>query len=144
MLKSFRELEVWQKAHALVLEIYRVSDDFPDKERYGITAQLRRAAVSVPANIAEGFARRSTAEFMQSLTISNGSLEEARYLLLLARDLSYLPQAEYDKLEQYFDSIAQMLAALSRSLKSRMRNAQPSRVAGRGSRAALGVQRGTQ
>ncbi|HSC77095.1 MAG TPA: four helix bundle protein [Candidatus Acidoferrales bacterium] len=144
MLKSFRELEVWQKAHALVLEIYRVSDDFPDKERYGITAQLRRAAVSVPANIAEGFARRSTPEFMQSLTISNGSLEEARYLLILARDLSYLRQTEYDKLDNNLDSIAQMLAALSRSLKNRMRNGQPSRVAGRGSRAALSVPRGTQ
>jgi four helix bundle protein len=79
MLKSFRELEVWQKAHSLVLEIYRVTARFPDSEKYGIVSQLRRAAMSIPANIAEGFGRRGTKEFLQCLAIGNGSLEETRF-----------------------------------------------------------------
>ena len=83
-LRSFTELEVWQKAHALVLDVYRVTDRFPDRERFGIVAQLRRAAASIPANIAEGFGRRTTKELLQSVAISNGSLEESRYFLILS------------------------------------------------------------
>jgi four helix bundle protein len=136
MLKSFRELEVWQKTHALVLDIYRVTDRFPDRERFGITSQLRRAATSVPANIAEGFARRTTAEFLQFLGVSNASLEEARYFLLLSRDLCYLAAPSYNPLEKQADSIAQMLAALSRSLRNRSQFGRGTRNAGRGSRVA--------
>ena len=117
MLKSFRELEVWQKAHALVLDIYRVTDKFPDRERFGIAAQIRRAAASIPANIAEGFGRRTTKELLQSLTISNGSLEETRYFLILSRDLRYLVPEDYQRLDQQCTSVAQMLSALVRSLR---------------------------
>ena len=134
MLKSSRELEVWPKAHTLVLEVYRVTETFPDRERFGVVAQLRRSAVSVPANIAEGFGRRTTPEYLQSLAISNGSLEETRYLLLLSRDLSFLAGSDFERLDRECDSIAQMLAALSRSLRSKVASAHGSRVAGRGSR----------
>jgi four helix bundle protein len=119
MLKSFKELEVWQKAHSLVLDVYRVTNLFPRNEQFGVTSQLRRAASSIPANIAEGFGRRTTRELLQCIAIANGSLEEARYFLLLSRDLRYLPPTEFQKLDRDATSVAQMLAALSRSLKLR-------------------------
>ena len=100
MLKSFKELEVWQKAHQLVLQTYRVTDGFPDKEKYGIVSQVRRSAASVPANIAEGFGRRTTKELLQFLANANGSLEETRYFLLLSCDLGYLAKERYAELEK--------------------------------------------
>lgn len=136
MLKSFRELEVWQKAHTLVLDIYRVTERFPDRERFGITAQLRRAAYSVPANLAEGFGRRTTKEFLQFIAISNGSLEETRYFILLSKDLKFLAHGEYERLEEKAISIAQMLSALTRSLRSRISSAGNPQSVGRGPRAA--------
>jgi four helix bundle protein len=134
MLKSFRELEVWQKAHGLVLEIYRLTDKFPDRERFGIVSQIRRCAASVPANIAEGFGRRTTKELLQFLVTANGSLEETRYFLILSSDLGYLPREKFDELDKGCTSVAQMIAAMSRSLKERAARMQGSRIAGRGSR----------
>lgn len=137
MIKSFRELEVWQKAHALVLDVYRVTTEFPERERFGITSQLRRAAASVPANIAEGFGRRGTGELLQFLAISNGSLEETRYFLMLSSDLRFLPAEEFRRLEQNCSSVGQMLGALTRSLRNRNdRGAHGSRSAGHRSRPA--------
>lgn len=88
--KRFEDVVAWQKSHALVLEIYRVSAGFPKNETFGLTSQLRRSAVSVPANIAEGFKRQGKAEKARFLNIAEASLEEARYYLILARDLGYL------------------------------------------------------
>ncbi len=119
MLKSFTELQVWQKGHALTLDVYRVTTKFPDNERFGVVSQLRRATSSVPANIAEGFGRRTTREFLQSLAIANGSLQESRYFLMLSKDLSYLPADEYQRLDSQCDSIGRMLTALARSLRAR-------------------------
>jgi four helix bundle protein len=119
MLKSFRELEVWQKGHSLALDVYRLTERFPERERFGVVVQLRRPVISVPANIAEGFGRRSTKEFLPLLIISNGSLEETRYFLLLSTALQYLDSRDSERLEKQCDSIAQMLSALSRSLKNR-------------------------
>lgn len=96
--------------------------------------RLRRSAASVPANIAEGFGRRSTKEFLQSLVISNGSLEETRYFLILSTDLHYLAANDYKRLDRQCDSIGQMLSALTRSLKGRIRSDHGSRVASHGSR----------
>ena len=90
VLKGFQELEVWQRAHQLVLQTYRVTDSFPDRERYGSVSQVRRSAASIPANIAEGFGRRTTKELLQFLANANGSLEETRYFLVLSLDLGYL------------------------------------------------------
>src|ERR1700751_5600810 len=87
--RSFRDLRVWQKAHEFVLAVYRYSESFPEREKYGLSHQMRRAAVSIPANIAEGFGKRSRAEKARFLNIAEGSLEECRYYLLLTRDLGY-------------------------------------------------------
>jgi four helix bundle protein len=89
--QSFEDLIVWQKAHALVLGVYRLSRGFPQEETYGLRSQLRRAVVSVPANIAEGFRRRSRPDKARLMNVAEGSLEEARYDLRLAADLGYLP-----------------------------------------------------
>jgi four helix bundle protein len=130
VLKSFQELEVWRKAHNLVLQTYRVTDSFPDRERYGIVSQVRRSAASVPANIAEGFGRRTTKELLQFLANANGSFEETRYFLLLSRDLGYLAKERHVALEKECTSVAQMIAALGRSLKSRLAGVHGSRVTG--------------
>ena len=87
--KTFQDLIVWQKAHALTLAVYRYSAGFPKSETYGLCAQIRRAAVSVPANVAEGFKRRSKGDKARFLNIAQGSLEEVRYFLILSRDLQY-------------------------------------------------------
>jgi four helix bundle protein len=87
--KSFKDLIVWQKAHELVLLVYKFTEGFPQKEIFGLTSQFRRAAISVPANIAEGFIKRSNADKARFLNISQGSIEECRYYLILAKDLNY-------------------------------------------------------
>ena len=92
--RSFQDLLVWQKAHALVLAIYQLTAAFPKPETYGLSLQMRRAAVSVPANIAEGFRRRSKPEKARFLNMAEGSLEETRYFLILVRDLGYADTAQ--------------------------------------------------
>src|SRR2546425_3973618 len=87
--RSFRDLLVWRKAHAFVLAVYQFTAAFPKPETYGLSLQMRRAAVSIPANIAEGFRRRGKADKARFMNIAEGSLEESRYYLLLARDLQY-------------------------------------------------------
>ena len=88
--KEFRNLVLWQKAHALALLIYFLSKSFPKHELYGLTSQIRRAVVSVPSNIAEGFKKRTPAEKIRYLNISQSSLEECRYFLILSEDLGYV------------------------------------------------------
>ena len=87
--KNFQDLIVWQKAHQFVLLVYRYSDCFPKKELYGLISQLRRAAVSIAANIAEGFKKKTKPDKVRYLNIAQGSLEECRYYLILAKDLGY-------------------------------------------------------
>jgi four helix bundle protein len=87
--RVFEDLIVWQKSHALVLSVYRITKSFPDDEMFVLTQQLRRAAVSVPANIAEGFKRRSRVDKARLMNVAQSSLEEARYYLVLARELGY-------------------------------------------------------
>jgi four helix bundle protein len=86
---SFRDLIVWRQAHEFVLAVYKLTADFPKQETYGLTAQMRRSAVSVPANIAEGFRRRGKQDKVRFMNIAEGSLEECRYYLILAEDLGY-------------------------------------------------------
>lgn len=119
MLKSFQELEAWKKAHELTLSIYRMTSTFPQEERYGLTAQLRRCASSIGANIAEGFGRRSTKDFLRYLEIASGSLEETRNFLLLARDLGYVKPATFKLFHQSCDETGRLLGALARSLRRR-------------------------
>jgi len=127
---SFRDLDVWKKAHDLVLDIYQVTERFPDREKYGIVAQLRRSSASVPANIAEGFGRPTTGEFLQSLGVSNGSLEETRYFLIVSFDLGLLQQNDYERLEGKCSVIAQMLGALRRSLRAKSKRSPGTRSTG--------------
>ena len=87
--KSFQDLIVWQKSHQLVLLVYQFSETFPKKEIFGLTSQLRRAIISVPANITEGFKKRGKPDKMRFLNIAQGSLEECKYYLILANDLNF-------------------------------------------------------
>lgn len=116
-IQSFEQLEVWQRAHQMVLHIYRTSADFPAEERFGLTAQFRRAAVSVAANIAEGFRRRTNKDKAHFYNLSQGSLEEVRYYFILARDLSYISNIAPSI--RALDEVSRMLSALIRSVKER-------------------------
>lgn len=118
-LKSYRDLEVWKKSIDLVELIYWVSKNFPPEERFGLTSQVRRAAVSVPSNIAEGAAQTGTGEFLQSLSVASGSLAELETQVIIANRLEMLPQAEKQALLAQADEIGKMLGGLKRSLESR-------------------------
>jgi four helix bundle protein len=119
MIKGFQDLVVWQKAHKLVLEVYRLTNLFPRSEQFGMVSQLRRSAYSIPATLAEGYGRRSTKELLQFLAVANGSAEELRYFLILSKDLRYVSPQDEATLNSEITSIVQMMAALTRSLKSR-------------------------
>jgi four helix bundle protein len=109
MEKSYKKLLVWKKAHELVCEIYTGTKQFPKEELYGITSQIRRAAVSIPTNIAEGSGRQSRNEFKQFVNIALGSLTETEYLMELCVQLKLLPQEKYDKLESIRRELGAML-----------------------------------
>ena len=110
---NFEQLLVWQKSHALVLRIYSETTAFPKQELFGLVSQMRRAAVSVPANIAEAFKKRSRPEKARLMNIAQGSLEELRYYTILSRDLAYLPSgSHWSEIEE----IARMLGAYTRTL----------------------------
>ncbi len=111
-MQRFTDLKVWQRSHALVLAIYGATVSFPSDERFGITSQLRRAAVSVPSNIAEGSKRQGRLDYARFLNIAEGSLSETQYLLMLARDLGYLPQDVAATLLGEADEVARMLHTL--------------------------------
>jgi len=111
-MQHFSELKVWQKSHALVLDLYRLTTRFPGEERYGLTSQLRRAAVSVPTNIAEGTKRRGKLDYARFLNIAEGSLSETEYLVVLSCDLGYLQKQETEKPLSEISEIARMLYAL--------------------------------
>jgi four helix bundle protein len=111
--RSFRDLMVWQKAHAFVLGVYRYTESFPEREKYGLSHQLRRAAVSIPANIAEGFGKRSSPEKARFLNIAEGSVEECRYYLILSQDLGYGPS---ESLMSALEETSKLLNAYARAI----------------------------
>jgi four helix bundle protein len=110
-MKNFRDLQVWQKAHSLTLEVYERTARFPNDERYGLTSQLRRAAASVPANLAEGCGRGSDAELKRFMHIAMGSASETEYHLLLAHDLGFLAEPVFALLTHNVQEVKRMLAA---------------------------------
>lgn len=116
-IENFQGLEVWQKAHQLVLGVYRVTKTFPTDEKYGLVSQMRRAAVSVPANIAEGFKRRGQSDKMRFYNTSETSLEELKYYLILSKDLTYLDDIE--KLMADAETVSRMLYRLIESVSSK-------------------------
>jgi len=119
IIQSYRDLVVWKKSMAFVLDVYRCTQAFPKIETYGLTSQLRRAAVSVPSNIAEGQARRSTGEFKQFLGNARGSLTEVETQILIARDLGYLESQISEKLLDAAGEIGRMLNGLLAALANR-------------------------
>ncbi|MBE0433178.1 four helix bundle protein [candidate division WOR-3 bacterium] len=112
--KSFEDLIVWQKAHQLVLEIYKITDDFPSEEKFGLVSQMRRAVVSVPANITEGFRKRGIKDKLNFYNIAQGSLDELNYYIILSKDLGYM-QANKRLLEQ-IKEVAKLLSGLIKSI----------------------------
>jgi four helix bundle protein len=116
-LERFEDLVVWQRAHELTLGVYRLTSGFPRDEKFGLVSQMRRAAVSVPANIAEGFKKRGSKDKANFYNIAQGSLEELRYYFILARDLGYMTEPAAST--SAFDEIGRMLHALIRVTVSR-------------------------
>lgn len=117
-MQDSRELKVWQKAHALTLDVYRETSAFPREERYGVTSQLRRASSSVPTNLAEGRCRPTDRDFGRFVGIALGSAAETDYLLLLARDLGFIPPDRYHTLERDVNEVKKMLSSLYTRLQS--------------------------
>jgi four helix bundle protein len=111
--KSFQDLIVWQKVHQLVLLLYKYSEAFPKKEVFGLTSQLRRAIISVPSNIAEGFKKRGKPDKMRFMNIAQGSLEECRYYLILANDLGY---GESIALLKNLEEVSKLIEAYNKAI----------------------------
>jgi four helix bundle protein len=117
-MKNFRDLKVWGKAHALVLTCYEITKLFPREEMFGLVTQIRRAASSIPANIAEGCGRRGNAELHRFLQMAMGSASELEYHLLLSKDLNYLKTNAYERMQPRVEEVKRMLAALIRKVDS--------------------------
>jgi four helix bundle protein len=115
-MQDYRKLMVWQRSHKIVLELYRVTQTFPRSEQYGITSQIRRAALSVPTNLAEGCRRCSSREYAHFLNIAQGSLSETEYLVLVGRDLGYIRAELAAKLLAELGELLKMLNALRRKV----------------------------
>ncbi len=113
---SFQDIKAWQLAHELVLCVYQVTQNFPEGEKYGLTSQFRRAAVSVPANIAEGFKKLGSSDKLRFYNIAEGSLEESRYYVILSKDLNYINKDDYDKLICLVENTSKALIAYCRGL----------------------------
>jgi four helix bundle protein len=116
--QDFRNLKVWEKAHALTLDVYRCSKAFPKDETYGLTAQVRRASASIGANIAEGSCRNGDIDFARFLQIAAGSASEVQYHLLLAHDLELLKKSDYERLSDEVVEVKRMLASLLQKLRA--------------------------
>ncbi|MEM6285226.1 MAG: four helix bundle protein [Chloroflexota bacterium] len=118
-MRDFRSLKVWEKSHQLTLNVYRSTQNFPADERFGLTSQIRRAASSIPANIAEGCGRNTERELAQFMQISMGSASELEYHLLLSRDLKYLNEQDYQALNDATVEVKRMLAPFINRLRGK-------------------------
>jgi four helix bundle protein len=122
MLKNYKELKVWQKSYELCLTIYKITKEFPSDERYSLTQQIRRCAVSVPSNIAEGYGRKSTPEYVRFLYIAYGSICELETQILLAGDFGYIKSEQLIRLQKDIEEEERMLKALIKSLENKHLN----------------------
>lgn len=120
MVRSYRDLIVWQLGMALAKKIYTSTESFPKSELYGLVSQLRRCSVSVPSNIAEGHARDSTKEYLHHLSIAMGSVAELETLLMLANELGYLPKSGLDDLLAIADDLGRRLRGLQKSIRAKV------------------------
>ena len=119
MTQSFKEIVAWQKAHAFVVMVYQVCASFPAYERYGLYSQFTRAAVSIAANNVEGYRKDGIADKLRFLNISQGSLEECRYYILLSFDLKYIDENKYNSMNQSIEKVSRLLNAYYRGIKER-------------------------
>ena len=120
-MQDFRRLKVWQKSHKLTLDVYKTTASFPRNEQYGLTSQIRRAASSIPANIAEGCGRDGDAELARFLQIGMGSASELEYHILLARDLKFIDLETHNRINAQIVEVKSMLAPLIRHLRTKRR-----------------------
>jgi four helix bundle protein len=119
MLKNYKELKVWEKSYQLCLEVYRITQEFPKIEIYGLISQMRRAALSIPSNIAEGYGRKTILEYLRFLYIAYGSVCELETQIMLSGDLGYLNENRLSKLQKEVGEVERMLQALIKSLKNK-------------------------
>ena len=119
MLKSFKELKVWQKAYQFCLEMYKVTGSFPTDEKFGLISQIRRAAISIPSNIAEGYGRKTIPDYVRCLYIAYGSTCELETQILLSEDLNYLNEDNQNILLEKINEVERMLMALIKSLEKK-------------------------
>jgi four helix bundle protein len=119
-MRPHEKLDVWKKAVEMVTTVYAVTKTFPADEKFGLTSQIRRAGVSVPANIAEGAARQSEREFCQFLSIAQGSASELETELLIAKNLHYLSAEDYERIYEEINTIARMIVGLSKTIRARI------------------------
>jgi len=119
MTQSFKDIYAWQKAHAFVVMVYQTTKDFPSFERYGLCSQFQRAAVSIPANIVEGYRKDGMADKLRFLNIAQGSLEECRYYILLSYDLNYINNNLYNIMNASIEETSKLLNAYYRGIKER-------------------------
>ena len=117
MSSSFTELLVWQKSHQFVLLVYQVTNRFPNYERIGLTSQFQRAAVSIPANIAEGYKKMGKADKLRFINIAQGSLEECRYYVILSKDLGYITEDDANKMYIIIEDASRLLNAYGKKIK---------------------------
>ncbi len=117
--KSFKDVVAWQKAHTFVLQAYQITKDFPSSERYGLCSQFERAAVSIAANIAEGYRKDSVLDKLRFMNIAQGSLEECRYYILLSYDLHYIDSDTYNNMNQSIEETSRVLNAYYKSIKEK-------------------------
>lgn len=116
-IKSFQDLNIWEEAHSLVLEIYKITKDFPKEEIYGLTPQLKRAVISIVSNIAEGMGRNTTKELLNFLYNARGSLFEVIYYLILTKDLGYINKEEFENLYKRYDGLGKGINILISKLR---------------------------
>jgi four helix bundle protein len=117
-IKTYRDLQIWQKSMTLVTEVYKISKGFPKDEAYGLTSQIRRCSISIPINIAEGYGRNSTNEYIHFLRIATGSLYELQTQIEICMNLDYLNRGEFDKLYELSREIERMISSLAGKLSS--------------------------
>lgn len=122
MAQSFKDIIAWQKSHEFVLMVYKETNAFPAHERFGLCSQFQRAAVSIPANIAEGYKRLSVTEKLRFMNIAQGSLEECRYYILLSKDLNYITEDKYIILTGSIEEVSKLLNAYCKGINSRRFN----------------------
>ena len=119
MLKNFKELKVWEKAYQLCLVLYKFTKNFPNEEKYGLSSQMRRAAISIPSNIAEGYGRKTIPDYVRCLYIAYGSTCELETQTLLSKDLGYLIFDDQEILLEKIKEVERMLMALIKSLENK-------------------------